>query len=101
MTWLRKHWLSTVAIITALVVFVVPFIFIIFMAAKDKKQASLLDFSFPEAFHAWENFIEVIQVQGWRMHVSLQQCMFCVMWCTTALACGKIQYRLQARVLVM
>ncbi len=67
MTWLRKYWLSTIAIVTALVVFVVPFIFIIFMAAKDRKQASLLDFSFPEAFHAWENFVQVIQVRDYML----------------------------------
>lgn len=67
MSWLKKYWLSAVAIFTALVVFVVPFIFIMFMAVKDRKQASLLDFSWPTSFHAWENFIEVIQVRDYML----------------------------------
>lgn len=67
MTWLRKYWLSTVAIVTALVVFVVPFVFILFMALKDRQQAAQLDFSIPFSFHGWENFLEVIQVRDYML----------------------------------
>lgn len=67
MTWLRKYGLSIVSIAIALVVFVVPFIFIILMAVKDKKQASLLDFSWPQQFQFIPNLIEVIQTRDYML----------------------------------
>ena len=64
---IKKYGLSAVAIVVSLVVFVVPFIFIIFMAVKSQKQASLLDFSWPDGFYAWENFVEVIQARDFML----------------------------------
>jgi raffinose/stachyose/melibiose transport system permease protein len=67
MRHIQKYWLSTLAIAIALVVFVVPFIFILFMAVKDRQQSAQLDFSWPTGFHAWENFLQVIQVRDYML----------------------------------
>ena len=44
----------------AFIVFVIPFIFIVLTAAKDRLEASHLDFTLPTAWQLQENFGEVI-----------------------------------------
>jgi len=53
------------AIVATFVVFVIPFIFIILMAFKDRQQASLRDFSWPTGFHLWDNLVEVVTTRNW------------------------------------
>jgi raffinose/stachyose/melibiose transport system permease protein len=55
----------------AFVVFVVPFIFVVLTAVKDKQEASLLRFSWPSGFHAWDNLIEVIQARDYMLWTAL------------------------------
>lgn len=55
------------AIAVTLVVFVVPFLFIILMAFKDRQQSALRDFSWPNGFHLFENLYEVIKTRNWMM----------------------------------
>ncbi|MFC3705341.1 carbohydrate ABC transporter permease [Devosia honganensis] len=55
------------AIAVTFVVFVIPFLFIILMAFKDRKQAALRDFSWPEGFHLWDNLVEVVTTRNWMM----------------------------------
>jgi raffinose/stachyose/melibiose transport system permease protein len=55
------------AIAATFVVFVIPFLFIILMAFKDKKQSALRDFSWPQGFHLWENIYEVVKTRNWMM----------------------------------
>ena len=57
--------ISLLAIIVAFAVFVVPFIFIILTAMKDKTEASELRLSWPTSFHAWDNLVEVIQARDY------------------------------------
>jgi raffinose/stachyose/melibiose transport system permease protein len=49
------------------VVFVVPFVFIVFMAFKDRKQASLLDFTLPESNNLVSNIVEVVQARDYML----------------------------------
>ena len=57
----RRYWIGGAAIVVSIVVFIVPFVFIILMAVKDRKEASLRDFSLPvNGFHLWDNLVEVI-----------------------------------------
>ena len=42
-----NYLLSAVAIVASLVVFVVPFVFIVLTAVKDRRQAAEFDFSWP------------------------------------------------------
>ncbi len=55
------------AISATFVVFVIPFIFIILMAFKDRQQSALRDFSLPTGFHFWENVVEVVKTRNWMM----------------------------------
>lgn len=56
----RRGWLDVAALIVAIIVFVVPFIFIVFTAGKERLEASRLDFSVPSAWQLLENVQEVI-----------------------------------------
>lgn len=55
------------AIAATFVVFVVPFLFIVLMAFKDKRQSALRDFSWPNGFHLWDNVVEVVKTRNWMM----------------------------------
>lgn len=55
--------LGLVAVLVSLVVFVVPFAFIVLTAAMDAQQASELRFAWPENFQFVQNMIDVIQAR--------------------------------------
>ena len=56
----RDAWLGTLALVALGIVFVVPFVFMMFIAAKDKAEASRLQFSPPTEWHLIENIQEVL-----------------------------------------
>jgi raffinose/stachyose/melibiose transport system permease protein len=55
------------ALAAATVIFIVPFLFILFMAAKTKQEASRLAFSLPADWHLWDNFLAVIQARNYML----------------------------------
>lgn len=55
------------ALLISFVVFVIPFAFIVLMAFKDRRQANLLDFSWPTEFHLWDNLVTVITTRNWML----------------------------------
>jgi raffinose/stachyose/melibiose transport system permease protein len=55
------------AIFFSFFVFVIPFLFIVLMALKDRQQSALRDFSWPEGFHLWDNLVEVVTTRNWMM----------------------------------
>ena len=57
---LRSYGTEVIALAVTFVVFVVPFIFIVLTAAKERLEASNRDFSFPTEWRLVENFEEVI-----------------------------------------
>jgi raffinose/stachyose/melibiose transport system permease protein len=57
---IRGWWLDGVAFLVAGIVFVVPFVFILFSAAKDRAEASRLEFTPPADWQLIPNFLEVI-----------------------------------------
>lgn len=57
---IRSAWREVVALAVACVVFVVPFIFIVLTAAKDRAEASRLDFTLPSTWNLIANLEEVI-----------------------------------------
>ena len=67
MSFVRRYWLSVVAVLVSVVVFLVPFAFILLMAYKDQKQASLLDFSWPAGNYLWSNIVEVVTTRNWML----------------------------------
>ena len=57
---LKRYLGSVVAILGALVVFVVPFAFIVLTAMKDRAESALLSFSWPSKIVLWDNIKEVV-----------------------------------------
>lgn len=55
------------AILASLVVFVVPFAFIVINALKDQKEASLRSFALPTTWHLWDNLVAVIQTRDYML----------------------------------
>jgi raffinose/stachyose/melibiose transport system permease protein len=49
------------AFIVTFVIFIFPFLFILFTAGKDAKSAFKLEFSMPDKWYLWENLLTVIQ----------------------------------------
>ncbi|WP_433291725.1 carbohydrate ABC transporter permease [Actinoplanes sp. CA-030573] len=66
----RRSLLSAVAIVLSIVVFVVPFAFILLTAIKDQRQASLLDFSWPHQFQLVQNFLDVVRARDYMLIIA-------------------------------
>ena len=67
MSFVRRYWLSVVAVLVSVVVFLVPFAFIVLTAFKDQKQSALLDFSWPAGNYLWSNIVEVVTTRNWML----------------------------------
>nr|BFE71698.1 carbohydrate ABC transporter permease [Actinoplanes digitatis] len=65
-----NYLLSAVAIVAALVVFVVPFVFIVLTAVKDRRQAAEFDFSWPQGFHLVRNLVDVVQARDYLLIIA-------------------------------
>ncbi|WP_370674960.1 carbohydrate ABC transporter permease [Pleomorphomonas sp. PLEO] len=58
---------GTLSLALAFFVFVVPFLFIIVNALKDKPEAALLHFTWPSETHLWENLIAVVEARDYML----------------------------------
>jgi raffinose/stachyose/melibiose transport system permease protein len=58
---------GVLAMLAALVVFVVPFLFIAFQAVKTRRDASRLSFAWPSEWQLWQNFWDVIQERNYML----------------------------------
>jgi raffinose/stachyose/melibiose transport system permease protein len=67
MSFVRRYWLSVVAVLVSVVVFLVPLAFIVLTAFKDQKQSALLDFSWPAGNFLWSNIVEVVTTRNWML----------------------------------
>ena len=59
--------LGALAIVASIVVFIVPFIFIVVTAGKSREESSALDFSLPTEWHFFENVVAVIQARDFML----------------------------------
>jgi raffinose/stachyose/melibiose transport system permease protein len=66
----KHRFVSVVAILVSIVVFVVPFAFIVLTAMKDRRQASLLDFSWPRHFRFVQNFVDVVEARDYMLIIA-------------------------------
>ncbi|HEY9498955.1 MAG TPA: carbohydrate ABC transporter permease [Terrimesophilobacter sp.] len=57
----RKYGLGVVAILASVVIFVVPFLFIVVTASKSRQESSLLEFTWPTDWQLWDNIVAVVQ----------------------------------------
>lgn len=78
-----KHiWLDAVSLIVIMIVFIVPFVFILLTAAKTRQEAALFQFSWPTKFQLFENLRDVMAYGNGRM--------FLAMWNSTILTVGSL-----------
>jgi raffinose/stachyose/melibiose transport system permease protein len=64
----RTHsgrWLGGLAVLASVVVFLVPFAFIVLTAAKDPKDAAQLGFTWPKNFQFVQNFLDVLKARDY------------------------------------
>ena len=69
--FIASVWLDAVALIVAVIIFVVPFVFILLTAAKTRAEAALFEFSWPSKFQLIENLREVMAFGNNRMFLAL------------------------------
>lgn len=67
----RRYWLGGIAILASIVVFLVPFAFIVLTALKDKRESATREFSWPSEIHLWDNLVEVIQTRDYMLLTAL------------------------------
>jgi raffinose/stachyose/melibiose transport system permease protein len=67
MTGARRYWVGGIAIVASIVIFLVPFAFIILTAIKDRKQASLRNFDMPISWQFWDNLVDVVQTRDYML----------------------------------
>lgn len=65
-----NYLLSIAAILVSIVVFLVPFAFIVLTAAKDRADASRLTFSWPHHFQIVQNLIDVVQARDYLLIIA-------------------------------
>lgn len=66
----RKWALSAVAILVSIVVFIIPFAFIVLTAVKDRTQSADLSFSWPHQFRFVQNFVEVVRARDFMLVIA-------------------------------
>jgi raffinose/stachyose/melibiose transport system permease protein len=64
---LRYYATGILSLAAAFAVFVVPFLFILVNALKDKPEASQLHFSWPTETHFWDNLVAVVQARDYML----------------------------------
>ncbi len=55
------------ALLAAMFIFILPFLFIFFTAAKTKSEASRMNFSWPSEWHLLANLIEVVKARDYML----------------------------------
>jgi raffinose/stachyose/melibiose transport system permease protein len=81
-TFFAKVWIDAVTLLVVLVVFVVPFVFILLTAAKTSQEAGLFQFSWPAQFLLLDNIRDVLAYGDGRMFLAL--------WNSTVLTVGSV-----------
>jgi raffinose/stachyose/melibiose transport system permease protein len=66
----RNYWLSATAILLSLIVFIVPFLFMLVNAGKSRQAAAEFSFSWPAQLHFVQNFQEVIAARDYMLIIA-------------------------------
>ncbi|MBU0973931.1 MAG: carbohydrate ABC transporter permease [Proteobacteria bacterium] len=66
-----KYWLDFVSLIVFGIIFIIPFIYIVFMASKTRQEASQFSFTWPSDFQLFENLHQVMTFGNNRMLLAL------------------------------
>ena len=65
--FLRKYLIGIIAIIASVVIFLVPFAFVLLQSAKNSKEAALVTFSWPTEWLFWENLVHVMETNDYQV----------------------------------
>ena len=60
----RYYGWGVVALLVSALIFLVPFAFVVVTALKDKPEAALLQFAWPETIRLWDNIREVVSARN-------------------------------------
>lgn len=60
-------WGGIAAIIVSIVVFIVPFVYIVLNAVKDRREAAERNFDLPAVWRFWENLVAVVQTRDFML----------------------------------
>jgi raffinose/stachyose/melibiose transport system permease protein len=63
----RRYIVGGIAILASVVVFLVPFAYIILTSLKDARQAATRNFDMPIKWQFWENFVAVLQTRDYML----------------------------------
>ena len=63
----HRYWIGLVSILVSVVVFLVPFAFIVVTAAKSRRESAALDFTWPSEWHLWSNIAEVWRARDYML----------------------------------
>jgi raffinose/stachyose/melibiose transport system permease protein len=64
---IRRYSVEIIAVLLSVVIFWIPFYFVIVNALKDKQESSLLNLSWPTTIHFFENMKEVITARNYML----------------------------------
>ena len=63
----RRRTIGILALVLASVIFILPFIYILFMAVKTKQEAALFLFTWPSDWQLWQNLVEVVKTRNYML----------------------------------
>lgn len=63
----RRRNTGILALLVATLLFILPFVFILFMAVKTKQEAALFLFTWPSEWHFWQNLVDVVQTRNYML----------------------------------
>ena len=63
----QRYIYGGVAIAASVIVFLVPFAFIVLTAVKDRRSAATRSFDWPTSWHVWDNLMEVLKTQDYML----------------------------------
>jgi len=63
----RRRNIGILALLAATVIFILPFLYILFMAVKTKQEAALFLFTWPSEWHLWANLVDVVKTRNYML----------------------------------
>lgn len=63
----RAYWVNALVLVAVTIIYIVPFVFVLLMAAKTPAEASQFRFNMPSKFQLYENISEVVTFGNNRM----------------------------------
>lgn len=68
MNRMRRYWAGGAAIVLSFLVFIVPFIYVVLTALKDRRESAKRELSWPSnGIHLWDNLVEVVTTRDFML----------------------------------